>query len=231
MKNKFLHNSLLYSLLIFVCACASADFIANNFKTKTINHKVVAVMPVEMVFRGNLPKNLTDEQVNQIEEAESKAFQTSLYNNLLKQSGSDKKDIKITFSTIEKINSELADNSIDIRSSWYMDPEELAKILHVDAVIKCKIEKTRYMSDLASFGIDLGVVILEGVFDGILYPIPYGLGRTNDIVAECSLFNGSDGTLLYKDVYIRATDYSVLANEIIDDLTKKFSRTFPYRDK
>lgn len=230
MKNNYLLNVALLTIIIFINACATADFIANDFNTKTLNHKTVAVMPVEMVFLGRLPKNISEEQIKEIEETESKAFQRSLYNNLLKQSGSDKKDIKITFQTIEQTNDNLTDGIIDIRKSWNMAPEKLAKALGVDAVVKCKVEKTRYMSDLASYGVDLGVAILDGVLETAGSSIPYGVSKTNDINAECSLFNGVDGALLYKDVYKRSTDYNIPANEMIEHLTKKFSKTFPYRD-
>ncbi len=100
----------------------------------------------------------------------------------------------------------------------------LAKTLGVDAVIKSKVEKTRYISDLASYGIDLGVTILDGVFGGAGAPVPYGISKTNDINAECSVFNGADGTLLYKDKYVRATDYSVPANAVIEHLNKKLGQ-------
>ncbi|MBT8195166.1 MAG: hypothetical protein HKO56_05360 [Bacteroidia bacterium] len=234
MKKVNYSNAILALFTLTIGACATPDFVSNDFKTKTSNHKTIAVLPVQMIFSGKQPKGLTPEQIIKIEDGESRAFQISLYNNLLKQSGPKKKDIQISIQTVERTNRILEENEISIRQSWTETPESLAKTLGVDAVIQSKVEKTRYMSDLASFGIDLGVDILEGVMGYPPYgvsPVPYGISKTHDIRAECSLFNGSDGTLLYKDKYVRATDYNVRANEMIEHLTKKFSKTFPYRDK
>ena len=121
-------------------------------------------MPVEIVFQGKRPKEITEEQIKQIEEGESIAFQLSLYNNLLKKSGQKKKDIKISFQSRDKTNRLLNENNISITNSWLATPESLAKMPGVDAVVKSKVEKTRYMSDLASYGVAVGISILDNVF-------------------------------------------------------------------
>src|SRR5687767_14433310 len=62
---------------LLIQACAGNRYLSPQFDEKTRQHTLIAVMPVEMIFTGNLPKNLTPEQIAEIEVAESKAFQLS----------------------------------------------------------------------------------------------------------------------------------------------------------
>lgn len=216
----------------FLASCNSGVFLASDFSKKTKTHKTIAVIPVQTVLSGKQPTGLTADQIKQIEEGEGLAFQTSLYNALLAKSGSKKRDIKIDIQTIEKTNTILKDSNLSIRDAWDKSPEKLASMLGVDAVVKTKVEKTRYMSDLASYGISLGADILYTLTSGASWPfVPGGISKTNDINADCSLLNGTDGSLLWRVSVKTATDWSMPANQIIDNLNHRFARKFPYRKK
>lgn len=220
-------------IVFFLFSCRTSYFIVPDFAKKTKNHKTVAILPVEIIFTGKTPKKLTQQDIQKIEEGESKAFQISLYNNLLKNFKTTKGAITISFQPTEKTNSLLQENGIDIRNSWNTDVQKLCKILNVDAVVRTSVQKTRYMSDLASYGIELGTEIIDNLLWEVgaeFLPI-YGTSKTFDINAQCSLFNASDGTLLWKDMYNRATDWRADANYIIENITEKFSKKFPYRKK
>ncbi len=224
--------TLLISFIVIIQSCGSGKFLAADFDAKTASHKKIAILPVETFLTGKQPKKVTADQIKQIEEAEGKAFQASLYNCLLAKSGAKKKDIKIEIQTIDKTNSLLTAAGIDMRTAWSATSEELCKVLGVDAVVKTKVEKTRYMSDLASYGISLGQDILFALTDYALWPIvPSGMAKTNDIKADCSVINGAEGSLLWRVAVTTSTDWSMPANQIIDDLNRKFARNFPYRKK
>lgn len=217
---------------LILSGCNKNIFLAPDFTSKTQSHKKIAVIPVQTILSGKQPSKLSADQIAQIEEGESKAFQSSLYNALLSKCGSKKRDIKIEIQTIERTNSILNDSNISIRDAWEKTPERLAAILGVDAVVKTKIEKTRYMSDLASYGVSLGADILNVLTDGAAWSfIPGGISKTNDIDAECNLLNGKDGALLWRIYVQTATDWTMPANQIIDNLNRKFARKFPYRKK
>lgn len=229
-KNTVISISLLIGFIL--TSCNSGVFLISDFSKKTKSHKKIAVIPVQTVLSGKQPAGISTDQIAQIEEGEGIAFQTSLYNALLAKCGSKKRDIKIEIQTIEKTNSILKDSNISIRDAWEKSPEKLATILGVDAVVKTKVEKTRYMSDLASYGITLGADVLNILTNGSTWPfIPGGISKTNDINSDCNLLNGSDGSLLWRIAVQTATDYSMPANQIIDNLNHKFARKFPYRKK
>ena len=75
------------TVLIALCwqACKPSYYTASDFSVKTKKHKIVAVLPVEMIFTGNKPKKVTEAQLDSLEIEESKMFQISLFNNLTLQ--------------------------------------------------------------------------------------------------------------------------------------------------
>jgi len=106
-------------------------------------------------------------------------------------------------------------------------------LLNVDAVVRLRIQKKRYMSDLASYGIDLAKSIgweyMGGKIPGTGIGIPNVKNNTNDIYATCSLL--SEGRTLWNDSYKSASNWNNPANEIIEDITDNFGRHFPYKQR
>ena len=225
---------LLLTLLLTV-ACTSVNYRSPRFTVETEGHRTVAVLPFEMIFTGKAPAHLAPHQIARIEEMESLAFQTSLYYRLLNRSSAHRRDpITIALQPVEETNRILDAHGVDLRGSWTMEEEELAEILGVDAVVRTRVKKTRYMSDLASYGIDVGTHVLHDVVhdatDGQVHlPIPFGLDKTYDIWADGSLMSGEDGSLLWKVAVHRATDWQRPADDVIEGITKKLAKKFPYR--
>jgi len=215
--------------LLALTGCARY-FIASDFKQKTSNHRTIAVLPVHMIFAGTPPRNVSATDIALQEEAESKAFMITLYNEILRSNKSGKKPMKVDMQVFTRTIKILEDRNISIRDSWEMDPEELARILGVDAVVQARVTKKRYMSNLASYGIDIGVDILDRLLKGRLAEfVPMQLSRTDDIFASFSLVNGADASVLYSSSYTVQADWNAPAEVIIESVTRKFARNFPYR--
>ena len=66
--------------LIAVASC-SRNHIPSIAEEKTATHKIIAILPVEMIYTGSKPKNLNEEEILKIEENESKIFQQFLHGN------------------------------------------------------------------------------------------------------------------------------------------------------
>jgi len=166
-----------------------------------------------------------------IAEAESKAFMISFYNEVLRSTRGGKKPIRVDVQHFDKTLSILKANNIDIRSSWKEDPGKLAKMLGVDAVVKARVEKHRLMSDLASYGIDLGVHIIGILSDyKIWFWLPPDLTKSKEIKSSCSLMD-KEGATLWSIAYDDEADWRKPANKIIDDINRKSAKRFPYRTK
>jgi hypothetical protein len=229
MKPYLTRYSLLLTALIIVSSCSHKYYTSSLFEQQTRNHKVIAVLPAEMVFTGTQPKNLTPENIKQIEEQESKNFQIGLYNSILRYANSRKYVTTVNvqdFSTTQRI---LQENNISVRDSWYKNDAELAKLLGVDAVVKMRIQKQRYMSDVASYTIDVVRQIGYEIGVGGKVPLPRGISRTNDIYATVSLV--SNGQALWNNNYKAASDWNNQPNIIIEGITDQFGRNFPYKQR
>ena len=217
------------SITLFFC---TPYFISNNFEIQTVNHKEVAILPFEMIYTGLIPDEISEEDLILIEEAESIAFMTSYYNEVLRSTRSGKKPIRVNIQHYKNTLQLLDENGINTYDSWNMKAEDLSEILHVDAILRGYIEKNQLIPELESFGIDVGIHILNILTDNALWPwIPFDLSKSKEVNTNYSLIDGENGTTLWSIAYKIEADWKSPANEIIDDVNRRSSRKFPYRIK
>lgn len=213
--------------LMFLMTSCKRYYTVSGFEDITYNHKTVAVLPFEILTTGHVPRDLTDEMIDQIEENESKAFQVSFFNRLLRSTRRGKKPLRISLQHYSKTIETLASNEIDIRKSWSEDPEKLAKLLGVDAVVRGRIEKHQYFSDGLSAGIEVGSIILDILTrgDGV------GVGGVNNknVKTDYALVNADDGTVLWSITYDHQADWTQQPDQMVDNINARSSRHFPYR--
>jgi hypothetical protein len=222
---------LLILVAILVGACTSVHYESPRLAASEPQSETIAVLPFEMVFAGKLPPGIGPEEILAIEAGEALAFQHALYQRLLDRSSVHRKHpILVRIQPIQATNRLLDEAHIPLRQVWEVSPQRLAEILGVDAVLRTRVEKTRYMSELASFGTEVGLTILHEASEGHLdWLIPPGLTRTDDIFADSTLVSCEDGDLLWKVAVHRATDWRRPANDVVAGITKKLARKFPYR--
>lgn len=211
-------------------SCARVSFEAGDFYTRTKNHKKIAVIPFQMEYTGRMPAKVTEAQLKEIQEAEAKAFQQSLFNQIVNRGGGGKKDVYINVQRVDETNRRLTDSGIALIDAYKVRPETLAQILEVDAVVKTRVVKNRYLSDLESFGISIAQDILDILLPNANVPTPVNPEKTFDIESDSELIDGLTGDLLWKSAIKTQTDWNYPANYVIDDLNRMFSKRFPYRN-
>src|SRR3982751_2266243 len=80
-----------FASLVLLASCAGHKYYTSSlFDQQTSGHRIIAILPAEMIFTGVQPKNITPEQIARIEETESRIFQNSLYNGILRNANSKK---------------------------------------------------------------------------------------------------------------------------------------------
>ena len=198
------------------------------FETKAAGHQNVAILPYQILITGRMPKDLTPDVKRKIEEAESVAFQRSYYSQVHVVGARGKRALTVTVQPVEKTNQILADNGISIVDSWDKDPQALAKLLGVDAVIRNKAIKQRYLSDLESIGVQVGTSILNIALGA---PLWFGGGRTADVEVMSSIIAASDGDNLFSGRDEVSVDWSRPANEAVEQINRRIARRFPYVTK
>jgi hypothetical protein len=209
-------------------SCSRKYYASSFFDQQTAGHKLIAVLPSEIVLTGKKPEQLTEEQMARIEEEESRAFQLALYSNILQHANSHKYYMFVGVQDVTKTMAALEENHISLRDSWKMDDKKLAEMLGVDAIVRMQIRKKRYMSDYASYGVTVARDVIRQTPLSKL-PIPGSLGKTEDIYAYCSVVSNS--VTLWNNNYKAAADWNNPSNEIIENITDNFGRYFPYKKR
>lgn len=213
---------LFFSLILFSCKSA---YVHKNFSEKTSNHSKIAVLPFIVVTTGKLPDNISQDRIKQIQEEESILFQSSLINQLLKKDAQRKnKSIRVEILSKESTNAILRRNGVSISEIPNMNPSKLAEILNVDAVVLSTVQKQRYMSNLASAGIEIG--------ENLLNKIGVNLGienKTKDIYVTCNIINKEDESTIFSLSKTVEVDWkSRNTINIVDNVNRKIVRNFPY---
>ena len=220
-----------YSTVLFFTisstSCSHKTYVSSYFEQQTASHKIIAVLPAEMVFTGNQPKELTPEDIAAIEETESTSFQQSLINGILQHANTRRQYMAINIQDATTTNKLLEDHGITIRDSWKKNDKELASLLGVDAVVRMRIQKKRYMSELASYGVGVGQQIIRMVGNNNKFSAPYIPNKTNDIYAACNIV--SDNKTLWNDHYQGSADWNSPPDLVINNITDNFGKRFPYK--
>lgn len=182
--------------------------------------KSMAILPYETVFTGRLPENLSPEQIDQIEEAESQAFQVSLYNQIMRKLGNGKTSLKIQH--VDETNGRLKKANISIRDSWKMPASELASILGVDLIVKAKIHKQQYLTDFESYGI----YVARQVSSVLTGRVPWSLPSTKsaDVLVNCSILEAYDGTAIWSKSVDHTTNWNRNTRDVIESINYRVSR-------
>lgn len=214
MKKTFI----LIILFISVSLAAQTSLYENpDFDSIAKNHKTIGILPFKATvkLRPKQMEKMTPEQFKRLEINEGKSIQTAMFSWFLRR----KKRGKLTSIEVQDPNKTTAllkkqnitqDNLVDYT------PEELAKILGVDAVISGTYDTNKPMSEGAS--VALGLLI--GFW-----------GTTNSAVVNMSVHNAADGVLLWN--YNKQVRGSIGSSpdDLINRLMRKASRRLSYTKK
>jgi hypothetical protein len=213
------------TIVFIVVASCRRNHIPSMAEDKMAGHRIIAILPAEIIYTGSKPKNVTETDITKMEESESKMFQQFLHDNILRDGNTTQYTLTVSVQNYINTLALLTDNKISIRDSWYKTDEELVKLLNVDAVVRMKVQLKRYMSDKASMGIDYGRQIVGAVLKKNIY-IP---SKTNDVIASCSLV--SKGETLWNKNYRREADWDTPADYVVNNITRNFAYYIPYKHR
>jgi hypothetical protein len=149
---------------------------------------------------------------------ESRLYTRSLYHALLNRAD---RNVQVHIQPLERTQALLDARGINLHESWQMDPQALANLLGVDAVVRMQVDETRFLSDKAAAGIEIARWFWAG---------PYGPGpvRTAEVRASVSLFSANDGQMLWKYGLVRDANWQTPPEEVVDGINRRIARNFPY---
>ncbi len=218
-------------LSIFVTSCGVQKFESPEFLARTANHKMVAILPP--VIQYSNPKTgsiiLNNDKTVQMQ-TESYTLQKHLYQRLLNEK--TKKDpITINFQDVIRTNDLLKKSKIETKDLLDKTPEELSKILGVDAVVVNRVEKEIIIDEQIMGIANVGIQILDAIKTPEENATPARMIRTGVMKLNSSLNDGKDGFVLWNSF----KDFDITIDNLSDDILTQYgnqcARSFPYRTK
>ncbi len=222
---------ILLLLSIFVTSCGVQKFESPEFLARTANHKMVAILPP--VIQYSNPKTgsiiLNNDKTVQMQ-TESYTLQKHLYQRLLNEK--TKKDpITINFQDVIRTNDLLKKSKIETKDLLDKTPEELSKILGVDAVVVNRVEKEIIIDEQIMGIANVGIQILDAIKTLGENATPARMIRTGVMKLNSSLNDGKDGFVLWNSF----KDFDITIDNLSDDILTQYgnqcARSFPYRTK
>lgn len=203
-----------FSISTFINAQETSKqiFEVPNLKAELYKHKVVAILPFRVsITYKKAPKGYDAEANKADEEKQGVNMQQGMYTYLLRKS----KDYSVTFQETERTNVLLRRSGLYEKLDEVL-PDSIAKVLGVDAVIKCSYayEKT---------GSEGGAIAKTILFGGIG-------AKTGSGSLTMQINNGNNGELLWR--FYKEMNEGVFsnANELMERMMRKVSRNFPYEN-
>ncbi|GAA4317047.1 hypothetical protein [Flaviaesturariibacter amylovorans] len=212
------------------CSSSKNVFTASDFSQQASTHKKVAVLPVRVVQTGHVGKNETAESIRAANEAWSAQFQETLLSYIVSQAGKRRKGPLVSFQGAAQTNALLKSAGLDIETAYGKSPEELAKLLGVDAVMMTTLDKKKNVSD--------GVATAVGVGRDLLNVFGKGGRNTGtsldgfnatDINMNSTLYNGPDGRMLWKTFREGGDDLPNNVNDLVQYYSNWIAKKLPYR--
>jgi hypothetical protein len=190
-------------------------YVSDKFEELSKDHKVIAILPFQTTL--NLKKEqstYTKEQLEKLAQQEGIAVQEALESYFLNRKR--KKKLKIDFQDINTTNRTLKKAGITAKNIDIYTPQELCKILNVDAIINGSLTSRLLLSKEVDTSFDL-ITFLKGKSD-------YG-----KIIIKLS--DKTTGKLLWRYEKTINRKSGKNTKNIIAKMMRQASRKFPYEEK
>jgi hypothetical protein len=202
---------------------------SGDFETKAYKHRTVAVLPVKITQTGHVSKKETTESIAATNEKWGYTFQETLLSYSLRHTSKNKKEPMIAFQGTQKTNALLTEAGLTAIDDIYSKtPEELSRLLGVDAVIMTTLERDKNFSDGVAYGMAAGRAVLSV----LSRTAPVGSGahtNSSDISMNSYLYDGKDGKMLWKTFRKGGTDLPADVNGLVEYYSNWIGRKLPYR--
>ncbi|SNC75130.1 hypothetical protein SAMN06265337_2719 [Hymenobacter gelipurpurascens] len=204
---------LMLVLSAWLTSCGPSIYLAQDFRAYAPKHKTIAILPaaVTMQLRPNQARNTSAQQLLQLEQQSGADFQDKIYSWLLRRT--TQRGYTVQFQDVMKTNSILRESGIPYQELRSHSPQELAKILGVDAVLTTSVRTSKPMSD----GAAVAVGLLVGAW-----------GATNQANITVNIHESDAGKLLWKYDYVAAGSVGSSTEGMVNVLMRNASKKFPY---
>ncbi len=188
--------------ILVLASCNSQVYKDKSFFSRNnVSGQTLAILPAEVIFTGNLPKNWDGERIAKMENEESSRLQQEVYDDFLYHASDRviRKKHNVKLIDIKVINDKLEKNGISLKDSWKLPSEEIAKILGTDMVLRVRVQNVRYMSRAAAAGINIGASVIEGILSqGRSTGVGMPRTRAGETDMDLSLYHSSQSNAIVR---------------------------------
>lgn len=221
---------LVMATTLVACGTNRNVYKSSSFEGAAYRHQTVAILPLQITQTGHVAKNETPESIKASNEKWSYIFQESLLSYALKHTSKNKKSPAISFQGVQQTNALIKESGLSLDELYTKQPEELAKLLKVDAVIMTTLEKDKNFSDGVAYGLAAGRTVLSAIGrPGTVAARSAMNTNASDINMNCYLYNGSDSKLLWKTFRKGGSDLPSDLNGQVEYYSNWIAKKLPYR--
>lgn len=185
-------------------------FSAPDLKESISTHKTVAIIPLKAsIYYKKMPKGMDAEMVINEEKKMGYDMQGGMYTYLLRKTD----NYSVGFQEIERTNVLLKKAGFAEKRDEFL-PEDLCKILNVDAVIIANYAWSKT-------GSEAGAIAKSLIFGGIGGGVASG-------TLTMQIYEAKEGKLLWRFNKEMNEGAFSSANELMERMMRKVSRNFPY---
>lgn len=215
-----------FTVLLFSCGTNKAVYRSPDFELKTARHQTVAILPVQLMQTGHVAKNNSSDEAKAANEKWGFVFQESLQTFILRQTHKNKKGQPVSFQATQKTNAILKEKKMAIEDVYAKQPEELAQLLGVDAVIMTTMNHNKNFSDGVAYGLAAARTVVN-IFSRTATVSP-GV-NASDITINCSLYDAKDSKLLWKTYRDGGTNLPSNVDGLIEHYSNWIAKKLPYK--
>jgi hypothetical protein len=212
-------------LFLISCGTNRAVYKSADFSEKSSRHQTIAILPVKIIQTGHRPKEVKEEDILKANEKWGYTFQESLHSYVVRETSRNRKGPIVSFQAPQKTNAILKEQGWDIAATYDQQPEELARLLDVDAVMITTLEHNRNFSDGVAYGMAAGRIVL-GAFNKS-HHMP-GM-NASDVNMNSYLYDARDSKLIWKTFRNGGTDLPGRVDGLVEYYSNWIAKKVPYR--
>ncbi len=224
-------NFTIFTFIILVFAsCSRNKHLTADYERFAQRHSQIAVLPYDIQMMGRKVAEMEQEEIDYLRSIESKLFQQSLYSEVLKRTGNQKGDIKISIQDINKTNRLLKDAGVAMIDIGEYSPKELGEILGVDAVISTRLVKEMFLSREESLLMEVATTtILDRVPVRVGYFNRSKITRSSEVDIFCTIVDTQAESAIW--IYNTECDlqWDTDPDDAIENINGRISKNFPYK--
>ena len=221
MPTSTFRGALVVIVSLWLTACGPSIYLAQDFRAYAPKHKTVAILPADVTIRlrPNQARYTSDEQQRDMQNQTGREYQEKIYAWLLRRS--QERGYTVQFQDVRQTLARLHESDISQEQVRAHAPQELAKLLGVDAVLTTSVLTTKPMSEGAAVALGVAGALMGGAITG----------TTNQAKITVNIHEAEAGKLLWRYDYLASGSVFSSADAIVNALMRNASKKFPYTAK